>query len=882
VIQFNCPHCDAELEAADKSAGGKMACPDCGKKMLVPEAEEPPAKKSAPPPTKKPAANLTSKKPGGVAASKPAAKSRPRRDEDDDFDDDEDARPSPKKQGSSKGLWIGLGVGGGVAAIAAVLIAVMMSKGDKPDTKTNVADNQPPKTFTPPPNITPPTGTNGAQTTKSTDDGTKKSSATTTTPPVEKSAETATGAVGPRVADGQKIYQRLLKSTVLVITPIAGGYSKGSGSLIDVKNRIVVTNHHVVAGGVGKAQRQTYMFFPIYQDGKLLADFSVFQQKTQNGEDALLGDVLITEPKVDLALVQLKKLPPDARALPIGNVQPKVGSTIYSCGHPGASQGLWIYTQGHVRQLFPKRKFATGGGHGPNDVMQMEADMIMVDSPVNQGDSGGPMVNDRAELVCVVQSKSAGGLAGDLLNSAVDVSELRALLDRYSASSGMKFSLETGAGIDAGDEGDIAGLIKLLGDKDAARRANAARALGEMGSGAKPAIIYLINALKDTDEFVKRTASKALDQIGTPDKVDAPKLGEALKDSSVEVRTYAADALGRMGHDAKAALPALVAASKDPDVNLRQAAVRSLGRVGADNKEAVLPVLTEVFGDSDRDVRLSGAEAMGNLTLTAGDLPMLVPMLKHKEIEGRIGAARAIGKIGPEARTAIKPLIDALANANPLLRKAIIDTLATFNADAKDSIPEIEKCLRGGDKEVRRSALVALGNMGVESKTAVPAIADCCKDFDLRKDAMATLVKIGPPAAKDGAAAVAGVLKATNKEDRRIALETLVVLKPTGAEAKEVVSRVIEVFNVDDKDKDKDLFDKAAETVGKIGKPALGQLAVALTNTNHNVRIGAALCLGEIGPDAKTAIITLQQYAARDPNPDVRNACNKALTRIAR
>jgi HEAT repeat protein/S1-C subfamily serine protease len=871
-----------------------MACPDCGKKMLVPELDEKPVKKAAPPPPKKPApASLTSKKPG-LSASRPAAKSKLRRDDDDDddFDDDDDDRPSPKKKGSSKGLWIGLGVGGGVAVLAVVLIAVLMMKGDKPDNNTQ-ANNTPPKTgpvLTPPP--VPPVGganksdankTDASKTDASKTDANKtdasKTDANKTATTAEKKQEDNVVVGGPRAADGQKIYQRLLKSTVLIITPKTGGIGIGSGSLIDATNRIILTNHHVVAGSDGKASRQALMFFPVYQNGKLLADINVFMEKAQNATDVLVGDILISDPKVDLALVKLRSLPEGVRALPIAPAQPQVGAPLYSCGHPGAGRGLWIYTQGHVRQHFPKRKVSIGAGAS---ALHMDCDMIMMDSPINQGDSGGPMVNDRAELVCVVQSMSSGGVGGSLLNNAVDVSEVRTLLDRYSASSGTKFVLETGAGIDIGDTGDIPGLLKLLGDKDAARRANAVRALGDMGAGAKSAVPYLINALKDTDDFVKRSANKALDQIGTPDKVDAPRIAEALKDSSLEVRIYAAEALGRMGHDGKAALSALVAATKDPDVNLRQAAVRALGRVGVNNKEAVLPEVTVLFGDTDRDVRLAAAEAMGNLTLTAGDLGMLVPMLKHKEIEGRIGAARAIGKIGPEARTAIKPLIEALANSSPVLRKAVIDTLATFNADAKEAIADIEKCMRGGDKEVRKSALLALGNIGVESKIAVPAIADCCKDYDLRKDAMATLVKIGPPAAKDGAAAVAGVLKATNKEDRRLALEALVVLKPTGPEAKEVVARILEMFNVDDKDKDKDLFEKAAETVGKIGKPALGQLAVALTSPNHNMRIGSAMCLGEIGPDAKSAVLTLQQYASRDPNAEVRNACNKALTRIAR
>ena len=40
VIEFHCPHCDAKLKAGVKLAGQSGACPNCGKELTVPSAEE--------------------------------------------------------------------------------------------------------------------------------------------------------------------------------------------------------------------------------------------------------------------------------------------------------------------------------------------------------------------------------------------------------------------------------------------------------------------------------------------------------------------------------------------------------------------------------------------------------------------------------------------------------------------------------------------------------------------------------------------------------------------------------------------------------------------------------------------------------------------------
>ena len=70
---------------------------------------------------------------------------------------------------------------------------------------------------------------------------------------------------------GEKVYQRLTKSAVWIISPrgtVAGSpgvvqVSSGSGSFLDARLRLVLTNYHVV-----EERDQVRVFFPHYQAGK--------------------------------------------------------------------------------------------------------------------------------------------------------------------------------------------------------------------------------------------------------------------------------------------------------------------------------------------------------------------------------------------------------------------------------------------------------------------------------------------------------------------------------------------------------------------------------------------------------------------------------------
>ena len=244
-----------------------------------------------------------------------------------------------------------------------------------------------------------------------------------------------------------------------------------------------------------------------------------------------------------------------------------------------------------------------------------------------------------------------------------------------------------------------------------------------------------------------------------------------LKDPRLEVRLYVAEALGNIGPDAQAAVPDLLQAAKDSNLNLRQNAIRSLGKMGGDVKDRVLPMLTECLNDGNHEVRVAAADALGSLPITVSDVPTVLPFLKHKDAEARAQATVALGRLGSEAKVALKPLIETLKDPNVIVRRAAAECIGQIGADAKEAIPELEKAAKDSGKEVRRAAITALGGMGADAKVAVAAIAKGLDDIELRRTAISALVKIGPPAAKEGAVPLAQVLKSNSKEDRFTALE---------------------------------------------------------------------------------------------------------------
>jgi S1-C subfamily serine protease len=220
---------------------------------------------------------------------------------------------------------------------------------------------------------------------------------------------------------GKEIYQRTLKSAVWIahVMDLGGGKASlltGSGSLIDVPQRLLLTNYHVVGN-----ETEVRVFFPQFdKQNKLVANKDHYLQQLRDG-GGLRGKVLTVDKRRDLALIQVDKLPQGTMAVPLSKESVGAGDSVHSIGNPGASDALWAYTPGAVKNVY-KKSWAV---KERNEVMNFEATVVETTSPVNPGDSGGPLLNNLGELVAVTQ----GGVSSQgTISYFIDISEVRSVL----------------------------------------------------------------------------------------------------------------------------------------------------------------------------------------------------------------------------------------------------------------------------------------------------------------------------------------------------------------------------------------------------------------------------------------------------------------------
>jgi len=836
MITFACRGCGAELEVSARKAGTKITCPECNQRSIVPTPAS-----SKEPSDARPKQNRSRSAPPAKGGKKPQ---RPAyRDEED----------PPKKNSKLLIAWIGGGVA--AACLVVVLIIVLAGGSDKKDTRT--AAKEPEPTPTPAPAVTEPEPAAAEPEPKP--------------KPPENIEQTLFGGTAPPT--GAELYQHVLKSTVWIAVLTAKGYGFGTGTLIDRTNKWVLTNDHVVSASTA----EVYVFFPFYKDDKPLAERDAYLELQKTRKDKLItGRVLIKSEEKDLALLQLTEVPPEALALPVASQSVTTGETVHSVGNPGVSGALWVYTSGTVRSVYHLHWQAGGGGEQPTT---HDSQVVETQSPINPGDSGGPLVNGQGEMVGVTHGLSATGRSVSLF---IDVNEVRKFVGDYAQAKQTAW-VEDHRRVVGHSTADVADLVRALQNPEANIRAKAAKALGDKGPEARLALRPLFQVAKsDPDELTRRQALIALDKIGRPDNADLSFLRDSLKDANADLRAFAASALGKLGPDARTAAPDLLPLLRDQVPAVRQQAALALGKVGADSKETVFKSLRESLHDGSRDVRLAAAEAISAIDgLSAADVPLLVQILKHQDPEARVFAARGLARLGRGARAALPDLMAAYAGAEQPLRRAVIETAARLGAEAKPALPTFIEALQDADAGVRKQAVEALATFGPEAKEAAKQLGRILSDPepDIRQSAVVALGKIGP-GAKDAVPALAGLLSEAIDTPlaQALRMEVLSTLGAFGPQASAAVPSLIRSMH---DNRWKEIHNKTAFTLAKIGRGAIHDLVKALSDDNRYVRLGVAIALGEIGrPARKSAARLLLLHAQGDKEGLVQEACRSAYAKV--
>jgi S1-C subfamily serine protease len=215
---------------------------------------------------------------------------------------------------------------------------------------------------------------------------------------------------------GSGVYKSAVPSVVWIHSKRTNGLATGSGSLIDVERRLVLTNYHVV-----QEVPTAGIFFPQFRDNQPIAEKDYYKDRAKRL--AIPGKVVALDKKADLAIIQLDRLPKDVAAIKLATSSPDPGDNVHSIGSAGKSDALFGYVKGSVRQVYRKDWKAE---LEPKKIISFSAKVVETDSPTNPGDSGGPLMNDVGELVGVTQG---GAINAQLVSTFIDVSEVKSLME---------------------------------------------------------------------------------------------------------------------------------------------------------------------------------------------------------------------------------------------------------------------------------------------------------------------------------------------------------------------------------------------------------------------------------------------------------------------
>ena len=190
----------------------------------------------------------------------------------------------------------------------------------------------------------------------------------------------------------EEIAELVLPQTVLIVVESDDGVGYGTGFFIR-ENGYIATNHHVIDGA---KKIEVVLYSGEIKSAELVGssvpdDLAVLKISGRYYPTAVIGDS-------DLL---------------------RVGETAIAVGNPMGTSYAWTTTQGIISAT--ERNVVISG-----TVATYECKMIQMDTPVNTGNSGGPLCNDRGEVIGIVNRKVEGY---DYIGLAIPINGAMEILD---------------------------------------------------------------------------------------------------------------------------------------------------------------------------------------------------------------------------------------------------------------------------------------------------------------------------------------------------------------------------------------------------------------------------------------------------------------------
>lgn len=206
---------------------------------------------------------------------------------------------------------------------------------------------------------------------------------------------------------GDEKYTEWRLATVIVKSPEGWG----SGAFISPDGWLL-TNYHVVANS---AQRAALTGSPVVLD-VITARMTDGRMKAQ---PAVKATVYRVDPTHDLALLKLQTLPAGLTKVPYFKFGQTVedGENCFVIGSQDNGPAWWVRS-GNVSQEFdfPEdlSQFAAGAASPGANIDRDRATVVVTDTRIAPGDSGGPLLNSSGELIGLTFATSANESAGSV------------------------------------------------------------------------------------------------------------------------------------------------------------------------------------------------------------------------------------------------------------------------------------------------------------------------------------------------------------------------------------------------------------------------------------------------------------------------------------
>ena len=174
--------------------------------------------------------------------------------------------------------------------------------------------------------------------------------------------------------------EKAKQSVVLIEVTTPDGGGSGTGIILS-EDGYIATNHHVIEDGTSIRVK--------FYDGSYATAYV-------RGSSAV----------DDLAVIKVDR----TRLTPATFAHSSdcfVGQTVYAIGNPSGAEMAWTTTKGCISFVDRELKIYKDDG-----TLEKKLKMIQTDAMVNPGNSGGPLVNTKGEVVGIVSMKLADGYEG--------------------------------------------------------------------------------------------------------------------------------------------------------------------------------------------------------------------------------------------------------------------------------------------------------------------------------------------------------------------------------------------------------------------------------------------------------------------------------------